>query len=120
MGKNVSTKGLFGPDKIDLHIHFHEPLTVIIKHDGGLSVDELVIVDGSLDEVNKLATKQEKGENMSKALDDTLAKIAETKTKVLALQQAIKDGGMSAAEETKVNDALTDLSQTADPTVPNP
>ena len=56
---------------------------------------------------------------MSK-LDDTLAKIAEVKAKVIALQQAKDAGGMTAAEEAQVDAALADLSVTADPTVPNP
>jgi len=51
---------------------------------------------------------------------DVLAKIAEAKAKVIALQDQIKAGGMTAEEEAQVEAALTDLSQTADPTVPNP
>lgn len=51
---------------------------------------------------------------------DVLAKIADVKTKVIALQEAKAAGGMSAADEAEVDAALTDLSVTADPTVPNP
>jgi hypothetical protein len=51
---------------------------------------------------------------------EVLAKIADAKVKVIALQDAIKAGGMSAADEAEVEAALTDLSVTADPTVPNP
>ena len=57
---------------------------------------------------------------MSKEFDDMAAKIAEVKAKVLALQEAQKNAGMSAAEEAKINEQLTDLSQTADPAQPNP
>lgn len=51
---------------------------------------------------------------------DLLNKIADAKVKVLALQKAIADGGMSAADEAEVDASLTDLSVTADPVVQNP
>ena len=51
---------------------------------------------------------------------DQLAKIAEAKQKVLALQAVIASSGMSAADEAEVDAALAALSVTADPTVQNP
>ena len=51
---------------------------------------------------------------------DQLAKIAEAKQKVLALQATIAASGMSAADEAEVDAALADLSVTADPAVQNP
>lgn len=55
---------------------------------------------------------------------DQLAKIAEVKEKILALQQARADavtaGGMPATDEAEVDAALAELSTIADPTVPNP
>jgi len=51
---------------------------------------------------------------------EVLAKIAEAKTKIVALQDQIKAGGMTAEQEAQVEAALTDLSQTADPAQPNP
>jgi hypothetical protein len=49
-----------------------------------------------------------------------LQQIADTKTKVIALQEAKAAGGMPAADEAEVEAAMADLSVTADPTVPNP
>jgi hypothetical protein len=51
---------------------------------------------------------------------DVLAKIAEAKEKIVALQDQIKAGGMTAEQEAQVEAALADLSQTADPAAPNP
>lgn len=49
-----------------------------------------------------------------------LAKIADAKNKVLALQAEIANGGMSSADEAEVDAALDDLSVTANPAVQNP
>jgi len=53
-------------------------------------------------------------------VNEILQSIADTKAKVLALQEAKKNAGMSAEQEETVKAALIDLSVTADPTVPNP
>ena len=52
--------------------------------------------------------------------ESMLQQIADAKAKVIALQEAKAAGGMPAADEAEVEAALTDLSVTADPTVPNP
>lgn len=48
------------------------------------------------------------------------ATIAEIREKVLSLQQAKADGGMSKADEQEVHDALVELSTIANPDVQNP
>lgn len=53
-------------------------------------------------------------------VDDVLSVIASVKAKVLELQAKIDAGGMSAAEEAQVVDALNNLKETVDPAVPNP
>lgn len=46
--------------------------------------------------------------------------ISEATGKILALQERLKAGGMTAAEEAEVLAELKKLSQTADPDQPNP
>lgn len=58
--------------------------------------------------------------SMATSKAEFLQSIADTKAKVLVLQEAKTNAGMSAADEEEVKAALIDLSITADPTVPNP
>lgn len=51
---------------------------------------------------------------------EALELIADTKRKVIALQEAKAAGGMPLVDEEEIKAALVDLSVTADPTVPNP
>jgi hypothetical protein len=53
-------------------------------------------------------------------LADFLALVGEINIKVLDLQAKLAAGGLTAAEEEELNNALKALSQTADPTQPNP
>ncbi len=53
-------------------------------------------------------------------LADFLALVDEIQAKVLKLQEQQAAGGLTAAEEEELNAALKALSQTADPTQPNP
>jgi hypothetical protein len=63
---------------------------------------------------------KEKQHMAVKTKAEVLALVADTKTKVLALQEARNNAGMTAAEEAEVVAALEDLSITANPAVPNP
>lgn len=57
---------------------------------------------------------------MALQLSDFLSLVDEIKAKILKLQEQQAAGGLTADEEQQLNDALKALSQTADPTVPNP
>ena len=54
------------------------------------------------------------------ALQDFLDVVAEIKAKVIVLQEKAAAGGMTVDEEAALNTALKELSQFADPDVPNP
>ena len=54
------------------------------------------------------------------SLAEFLELVNEIKAKVVKLQEQQAAGGLTAAEEEELNAALKTLSQTADPTQPNP
>jgi len=86
---------------------------------GGLTAAETTRVMAALKDLIETGTTGKENTIMAN-VSDMLTAIAAAKAKVIALQDQIRAGGMTAAEEAQVEAALADLSQTADPTVPNP